>query len=504
MNVRSPLLRTIALLAVAAAVAAGCGGDDNGQDASEVDGPGTDAAREVSTEVDRSGRFSGVDEFCRAAEEEPEEEPESTGPGITAETISVSHVRVKLEDLADIGFGVEIGDMADQAQTFVDVINEECGGIHGRRIELSLTEIAVPGLGGGNAEVEAQEACIEIAEDREAVFAFALAAVSGALPGCLTGQQEVILVSSATGSDSDYERAEGRWFSTFMDPTDLLRYTARELANELEGKRIGVVYQDSDTNPQIVQEGLVSELEALGLDVVRVDALGCNNTATCGGNVIPSAQGMVADRVDVLFPLLNVVSLPGYVAELATQGMKSDQVQIYNTAYHAQDGDIVSGKVVEFGGEPAGRLYDGSIIIANTPTGDYRTPGYEPNEFAAMCNRTYAEHSKAGEGPYDPRDGVESSMYGAVSTHCHLVRMVARAIDSAGPNPSRAELAEAMGRLGGVDLSSGAGASFRPGKTTAPDEIIRLRFRFPCPEGPTTASGACIVPDSEFLPLPEE
>ena len=31
---------------------------------------------------------------------------------------------------------------------------------------------------------------------------------------------------------------------------------------------------------------------------------------------------MIADGVDVMFPLLNVISLPGYIGEMVTQGVK--------------------------------------------------------------------------------------------------------------------------------------------------------------------------------------
>ena len=40
---------------------------------------------------------------------------------------------------------------------------------------------------------------------------------------------------------------------------------------------------------------------------------------------------MIADGVDVIFPLLNVISLPGYLSEMVTQGVKPGQIQFYQS-----------------------------------------------------------------------------------------------------------------------------------------------------------------------------
>ena len=127
---------------------AACGGGDDDDDASTPDS--NDASTDqtaaapsgdlTALEVDRSSRFAGLDSFCEPATEEPTEAPEATDDGITEDSISVTQIRVTLEDLEGIGFAIPIGDPADQAEKFVGLINDRCGGINGRKIDLSIVE----------------------------------------------------------------------------------------------------------------------------------------------------------------------------------------------------------------------------------------------------------------------------------------------------------------------------------------------------------------------------
>jgi hypothetical protein len=112
-----------------------------------------------------------------------------------------------------------------------------------------------------------------------------------------------------------------------------------------------------------------------------------------------------------------------------------------------------------------------------------------------MCNDLYAERSSIIDQPYDVLDEAENPKYGMVASVCNFVRMAARAIHAAGPNPTRADIAEAMANLGPVDIANGLPASFGPGKFSAPDSLSTLEFNYPCPVDP--AAKSCILPTSE-------
>lgn len=446
-------------------------------------------------------RFTGTDDFCRPADAEPAEKPKETGPGITADKVVIANIRLKIEDLAKVGFAFDNGDQADQAKVFVDYVNDKCGGINGRKLELATIEQPVPGF-GGDPEVEAQQTCTKVADELHAVAAFSFSGVGNPVASCLTGPQDVAFVTTYDLGKRDFEQGQGRLFSVNHSPENILRYAALEMADELEGKKVGIVYGDQDPNGQVVREGLVSTLEREGVDVARVDALGCAD-GQCSQGLIPSVQGMRADKVDVVFPLLDTINLPTYLREMVTQGFEPGDVQFVNTSFQAQDSELVTGKMIEFGGEDAGKLYDGATIWSGSRAGEHRLAGFEPDPFVTMCNRIYAENSTKVSKPYDQYDDEGNRRASSTASHCSGVRLLARAIEAAGVNPTREDIVEVLDNFGEFDHGEGTPASFRSGKPTGPDAVVREQFHFPCPEKVSNAVGHCIEPVSDFLPLPD-
>lgn len=498
---RVPMHVVASALLVSLALAA-CGSDDDGGSSGGTNPPGSTAAPGAPTEIDRSGRFASLEEYCKPATEEPSETPEATGDGITADSISITHIRVQLEQLQDLGFAIPIGDPKHQAETFVKLINERCGGIHGRQLKLSLVEAPPTAPEGQDPAAIAQAACIKATEDNDAVFAWSGSGWGGqGGASCVTGDHDTIYLTTYTISPEDLEESENRLYSTTLSPADGLASAAKVLNDDkaFEGKKVGVVMADSPGEPEIVEQGLLNTLEDLGVDVVRTDVIGCNGGNICTGNVIESVSGMKADGVDVIFPLLNVISLPGYLQEMVTQGFKPGDVQFYNTGYNAQSGDLVSSKVVEFGGAEAGALYNGTIIIAPDRTGAFRLPGFEPAEFGEMCNREYQE---AGGKKYEAADPETNSAYGATAGACSFVRIIARAVEAAGPNPTREDLAAAVENIGVIDGGATIPPNFAPGKYTAPNELNRLKWNYPCAAENKPFDGMCILPEGESFPIP--
>ena len=159
-------------------VAAACGGGDDDDsasirhDASTDKTGGTPSGDLTTLEVDRTSRFPGLDSFCEPTTEKPEETPKATDDGITADSISVTQIRVTLEDLEALGFAIPIGDPADQAERFVGLINDRCGGINGRKLDLSIVEAPPLAPAGQDPQAIAQAACISATEDHKAVFAY--------------------------------------------------------------------------------------------------------------------------------------------------------------------------------------------------------------------------------------------------------------------------------------------------------------------------------------------
>jgi hypothetical protein len=457
--------------------------------------------------MDRTGRFAGLQSFCEPAKNNPIEHPKRIDDGITADAVKITHIRVELEQLKGLGFAIDIGDANDEAQTFVNIINDRCGGIYGRKLELS--NIAVPALAGQGQDTSslAQAACIKAAEDQHAAFAFSTSGFGDVGVPCLTRTHDVVFMTSYTVTLDDMAKADGRLYSSGFAGEQSLTYMARDLARsgKLKGKTIGIVRQDSTPDAEIVQRGLVDVLRnELHLNVKRVDTIGCGGTNICDQGISASVQGMIADGVNVIFPLLNVISLPKYLVEMANEGVKPGQFAMYQSDYLAQSGDLVSGKVVEFGGDAAGKLYNGTTIISGGPTGSFRLPGFKPGAFSEMCNREYQQNGHPG-GPFSATDEATNTKYGALVGMCSTIRVIARALDAAGPNPTRADLALAMQELGAIDQGGDSDfGGFGPGKFSAPNYLWTNVFHYPCPYPTTFKSKACIVVEGNPRPVPRD
>jgi len=302
----------------------------------------------------------------------------------------------------------------------------------------------------------------------------------------------------------DGERGGGRVITSATAVEGKLRARAeyRSATGALEGRRVAVVASNTPGEAEATEASLVATLEAAGIDVRAFDVLDCAGTSVCFGGMAESVQRLIEEGVDVLFPTVNALSLPAYITEMVTQGFAPGDVRFYNTDFNNQGNEIVSGLIVTFGGEAAGELYDGTVLLVHGDSGRYRLPEYPPaTAFDEMCMREYAENSAIGEY-YDPRDPVETNQHGMVGLVCSIYRVALRGLYDAGPNPSRADIFAALENLGPVDLVSMLPGSLAPGKWTMGDSLQPVTFRYPCPfEGMGTTAGACHVPNdySELL-----
>ena len=69
--------------------------------------------------------FTQLDSYCVAHDAAADRL--DTDDGIGADEISIVHIKSRLEDAVNIGFGIPVGDMNEMFRVYVDHINEECG-----------------------------------------------------------------------------------------------------------------------------------------------------------------------------------------------------------------------------------------------------------------------------------------------------------------------------------------------------------------------------------------
>ena len=446
--------------------------------------------------------FAQLDAFCHAHDPAPDRV--ATDAGIEADSISLVHLRSKLEDFAAMGFAVPVGNVAEMFDTFTSVVNEQCGGVRGRMIELHTIELEVL---GATVDEDRNAACIQAIEDHKGVILLNSSGFQGSANLCIVEEHQTAFISTQGQSEEFMRRGEDRLISVSPTLEESVRWLAADLADrgQLDGKTIGIAAPDTPGQYEAVEAGLVETLRSNGIEVAVFDVIGCGGTTFCLEGVVDSVQRMKAAGIDVFFNVLNVVSFPGYLTEMANQGFEPGDVQFYASDFNAQAGELVSSKVVAFGGETAGNLYNGALIIDDADTGVYRLEGYEPRPFNEMCNDTYGANNASGANHENEGrlDGSGSSAYGMVATVCNLMRTALRAIYEAGDNPTRADIYTTLANLGPIDSNEMLPLTLRPGKTQAPDAIHTMRFEYPCTKpAPFGEENICITPIDEYRPAP--
>ena len=168
---------------------------------------------------------------------------------------------------------------------------------------------------------------------------------------------------------------------------------------------------------------------------------------------------------------------------MVSQGFAPGDVQFYNSDFNSQAGDLVSGKVAQFGGDAAAELYtapsSSTMPHRELPVSDPVLSFNAPLNI--MCNETYANNNDIGAVNIREVYGSYDSSYGMTNTVCTEMRMVARALYDAGPNPTREDIYDAFRNMGSVDIQHQLPATFGPNKFGAPDVVTELVFQFPCP-----------------------
>ncbi len=443
---------------------------------------------------DRSHPFSTLDSFCLP--NEAEGELSDVEPGITADTIEIHQIRQELETLIDIGFGVEVGDVDAMFQAMVDEINNECGGIRGRK--LNLTSSSYSPL---DPDVESARIanCITATEDNNAAFVLNSSGLQGTAPLCVTEDHNTPIITTQGLEEDFYERGGGKLITGDFSLTDSLRVLVNSAHDEglLEGKVIGVINADTPGQPEAVQAGLIDTLEGLGYEIAVHDTIGCNGGSTCDDGNIDSVSNMLNEGVDAFFGTLAVTSYPGYISEMVNQGFQPGEVQFFTSNFNSQAGDLVSSKIVAFGGEAAGNLYNGAYLVDSAATGNFQLDGAVLPRFNEMCIETYANQ---GGPTYDYFAVDGNTPQGMLATVCAQVRLAARAIYDAGDNPTRDDIAAAIAGLGPVDMNNMTPSSYGEGKYTSPDAAQTMTWTFPCQDGfePYDDQNTCVVPNDDY------
>jgi Periplasmic binding protein len=412
--------------------------------------------------------FTGLDAFCKTAP--PAVGLKATGNGVTADTITVVHMRQELEKLEPIGFAVPVGDTDDIVKTFAKVIND-CGGINGRKLDIKT--VTYDPLKPETLET----VCVRATEDIKTFGIISGTGWQGPTTRCASVDKKAVIVSSTAGSQETMTAAAGRYITVDILQEDALKVMVDYLLSKklLDGKKIGVVASSYNATDKPVKTALVDYLKSKNMNVVAFEVLDCTG-ALCNQGHQPVVENLKAAGVDVVFPTMNLLTLPYFVKEASVQGFKPT---FYQSNYNSMGGDLTNSMVAKFGGEESGVLYNGATIIDFAATGFHRKPGAKVDPFSQMCNDTYAKATTTG-AKFD--FVADNTKYGMVASMCSQIRIMARAAFDAGPDLTPDTWAAAAGKLGKVDMNGGIPGTLSGKKVFAPDEVRVAKAVFPCPE----------------------
>ena len=474
-------------------------GDDSECDIPPYEDPRGGIFQDYQNQIDRCHPFQPLDAFC-VPQDVQEIERVSTDPGITADSITLVHMRTTLEDLAGMGFAVPVGDTTKMFETFTWVVNNLCGGVNGRQIDLRIVEVPAS---GNDVDAQRNAACIQAIEDFNGVILMNSSGFQGSANLCIVEEHETAFISTQAQTEEYVARSDGRLIMMSLTLEEALRLASSVLigSGELEGKTIGAIAPDTPGQPEAVENGLVIPLREAGYDVPVFDVIGCGGTVACTEGASESVSNLIDEGVDTVFLNMNIVSNPQYIAEMTRQGIEKGDITFIGSDFNSMASDLVSSKVAQFGGEKAGELYDGTVMVVSSDPAAFLSDNYA-TEFREMCNRVFTENHQNVPGnenlddpPYDPATRAEASAYAMVGSVCQQMRIALRAIYDAGPNPTREEIYDALANLGAMDSSSMLPFSIQPDKTQAPDAYHRVMFTYPCAAGEDVATdqGTCLV-----------
>jgi len=418
--------------------------------------------------------------------------PQSTGRGITENSVSIVNVKTSIGELQTLSFENFSGDTSEIFSVFIKILNEECGGFHGRKIDLK--EITTFPLEAFDIDISTLGtiACLNATKDIPSVIVVDISQFSGPLENCIVNEQKTALVTTKVLPSQIAISSNNRLLidSFSAEQAFSLMLMSAEEKGLLTNQSIAIVADDSLGNYESVITGLVEPLRELNYDP-EFHFLNCEGAIFCNIEIERTINAFKDNPPDVLFPTLNPISLP----ELLTQMISNDvpKPQIIQSAFNQQDDEQSTNHIFNYGGSKVADYYNGTIIFSHPYVENQRIFESQLSPFEEMCIKEYSRVSDLDQHSIDPRRTE------TILKICSITRYIARALYDAGVNPSRRRIHESLSTLGPVDSPGLSFGSFTLNKPTRPSSIQHMEYQFPCgisKEAESQNYSGCIIPIS--------
>ena len=418
--------------------------------------------------------------------------PQATGPGITENSVSIVNIKTSNDELKALSFEDFSGDTSEIFSVFIKILNEECGGFHGRRIDFQ--EITTFPLEAFDIDTPTLStiACLNATKDIPSVIVIDISQFSGPLENCIVNEQKTALVTTKVSSDQNAISSDNRLLIdsfTAKQAFSLMLMFAEE-KGLLTNRSIAIVADDSFGNFESVVTELLEPLRELNYDP-EFHFLNCEGGIFCNIGIEKTIDAFIENPPDVLFPTLNPVSLPELLTQMISNAIPKPQ--IIQSGFNQQDDERSTNHIFNYGGSEVASYYDGTIIFSHPYVVNQRIFESQFSPFEEMCIEEYSRVSDLDQHLIDPRRSE------TVFKICSITRYIARALYDAGVNPNRRRIHESLSSLGPVDSPGLSFGSFTLEKPTRPSSIQHMEYQFPCvisEEAENQNYSGCILPIS--------
>jgi hypothetical protein len=411
--------------------------------------------------------FSSSDDFCTKVSDPPPVPLLDSAPGFTGTAVAVAVVLAPGSDVA--------GPTAAAVQRFAQLVNQ-CGGVQGRRLQARTI----------TATRDAQTDCTALVGGGP----YAAIAAAGSVPAapCIaTRGSAVVVAPDTTAANSLLASTHGRLF-VGGSSEGTLETRLQDLVEhaDLGDSAFAVVSERGNPADVTFADSLDAALTANGLRPARrieIDpATPASLTAAAHALEIAHIRAVLSRHAD-----------PGLVRSLAATSTPPTVYALADSNAHdagnwsAADRDVTTRVPVETWLEP-----DDAAA----------REGLGPSDFARQCTEWLAAAS--------PRRTTTTTAVAeppdvGTTNACLAVRLLARGLQLAGPNPRQHDIERAFHDLPYTDVARPSGTpTERPNQllnepvTRAARVVVRDRLAIPCAPAPTNRTSstpvACWVP----------